>query len=185
MFYLIVIIVACALTVLANLAFVPTMSADAGQLIISVLVGTVAVIAVDGISALIIRRLMPQKWFSAEHAAFAVSRGEHKLYMKMKVKKWVRLVPELGIFTGFHKDKIQSTTDKEYLGRFLLEANYGVVIHLANALLGFVIAFIPLCSAPSVWIPIFVVNLILGLMPVAILRYNSYTLRRLYLRSIK
>lgn len=185
MFYLIVIIVACALTVLANLAFVPTMSADAGQLIISVLVGTVAVIAVDGISALIIRRLMPQKWFSAERAAFAVSRGEHKLYMKMKVKKWVRLVPELGIFTGFHKDKIQSTTDKEYLGRFLLEANYGVVIHLANALLGFVIAFIPLCSAPSVWIPIFVVNLILGLMPVAILRYNSYTLRRLYLRSIK
>ena len=185
MFYLIVIIVACALTVLANLAFVPTMSADVGRLVISVLVGTVAVIAVDGISALIIRRLTPQKWFSAERAAFAVSRGEHKLYMKMKVKKWVTLVPELGIFTGFHKDKIQSTADKEYLGRFLLEANYGVVIHLANALLGFVIAFIPLCSAPSVWIPIFAVNFILSLMPVAILRYNSYTLRRLYLRSAK
>ena len=87
MFYLTVIVVACALTVLANLAFVPTMSADAGQLIISVLVGTVAVIAVDGISALIIRRLMPKKWFSADRDAFTVSRAEHKVYMKMKCMK--------------------------------------------------------------------------------------------------
>ena len=152
---------------------------------IAVVVGVVAVIAFDGITALIIRRLMPEKWFSAERGAFAVSAKEHKLYKKLRVKKWVRLVPELGIFTGFHKDKIQSTANKEYLGRFLLEANYGVAIHLANAILGFVVAFIPICSAPSVWIPIFAVNFILGLMPVAILRYNSYTLHRLYLRSVK
>ena len=150
---------------------------------IAVAVGVVSIIAFDGITALVIRRLMPQRWFSAERGAFAVSYKEHKLYKKLRVKKWVRLVPELGIFTGFHKDKIQSTQDTKYLERFLLEANYGVAIHLVNAILGFVVAFIPICSAPSVWVPIFAVNFILGLMPVAILRYNSYTLRRLYLRS--
>ena len=103
----------------------------------------------------------------------------------MKVKSWVSLVPELGLFTGFHKDSLGSASDSKYLARFLLESNYGVVIHIANGILGFLIAFIPICSAPSIWIPIFVVNLILSLMPVAILRYNSHTLYKLYLRSKK
>ena len=184
MFYLTVILVCSAAIILGNCLPVFTLELLLNNTT-SVTIGVIAIIVFDGISAFIIRRLMPKKCFSAERAVFGVSRAEHKLYAKLKVKKWARLVPELGIFTGFHKDKIQSTTNTEYLGRFLLEANFGVVIHLVNAIFGFVIAFIPLCSSPTVWIPIFVVNFILGLMPVAILRYNSYTLRRLYLRSTK
>ena len=60
-----------------------------------------------------------------------------------------------------------------------------MIIHLANAALGFLIAFIPFCSSPSIWIPVFAVNFILSLMPVAVLRYTNHTLVALYERSEK
>ena len=103
----------------------------------------------------------------------------------MKIKKWKDRVPELGMFTGFSKSEIKSSDDPQYLGRFLLEANYGVIIHLANAVFGFVIAFIPFCSAPSIWIPIYAVNFVLSILPVFILRYTSCTLLKLYKKSLK
>ena len=94
-------------------------------------------------------------------------------------------MPELGCFTGFSKRNIEKTDDVDYLSRFLTESNYGVVIHLANALFGFVIAFIPICSSPSVWIPIYVINFVLSMLPVFILRYTEYTLYHLYKRQLK
>ena len=116
---------------------------------------------------------------------FTVSAKERKFYTKLKIKKWKDLVPELGLFTGFSKSEIKDSDDPEYLGRFLIESNYGVIIHIANAVLGFVIAFIPICSSPSIWIPIYVVNFVLSILPVAILRYTSHTLAKLYQRSKK
>ena len=148
-------------------------------------VGIIAIIAADGIEALIIRRLMPKRWFAPEGRVFAVSESERKLYKKMKIKKWKDKVPELGVFTGFSKSEIKSADDPEYLGRFLLESNYGVIIHLANAVLGFCIAFIPFCSAPSIWIPIYAVNFVLSVLPVFILRYTSCTLLKLYRKSVR
>ena len=148
-------------------------------------IGIIAIIAADGIEALIIRRLTPKKWYGPESKLFKVSDRERKLYHKMKIKKWKDKVPELGMFTGFSKSEIQSADDAEYLGRFLLESSYGVVIHIANSVLGFVIAFIPFCSAPSIWIPIYVVNFILNLLPVFILRYTSCTLLKLYKKALR
>lgn len=148
-------------------------------------IGIVAIIAADGLEALIIRRLTPKRWYAPESRTFTVSERERKLYQKMKIKKWKDRVPELGMFTGFSKSEIKSSDDPQYLGRFLLEANYGVIIHLANAVLGFVISFIPFCSAPSIWIPIYAVNFILSILPVFILRYTSCTLLKLYRKSLK
>lgn len=148
-------------------------------------IGIIAIIVADGVEALVIRRLTPKKWYAPESRAFTVSECERKLYKKMKIKKWKDRVPELGVFTGFSKSEIKSSDDTEYLGRFLLESNYGVIIHLANALLGFVIAFIPFCSAPSIWIPIYAVNFILSILPVFILRYTSCTLLKLYKKSLR
>ena len=144
--------------------------------------GTAAVIAIDGVTAFLIRRL-PEGWFSADRELFSVSDGERRLYAKLGVKKWKSKVPELGGFSGFHKDKLQSASNVAYLARFLLESNYGVVIHLANAACGFAIAFLPFCRQPSIWIPIFLVNFVLSLLPIAILRYNTPGLRRLYIRQ--
>ncbi len=146
-------------------------------------IGIIAIIAADGIEAIVIRRLTPKKWYGPDRAFFKVSDRERKIYTKMKIKKWKDSVPELGLFTGFSKSEIKSADDAEYLGRFLLESNYGVVIHLANALFGFVIAFIPFCSAPSIWIPIYAVNFILSILPVFILRYTSHTLCKLYKKA--
>lgn len=155
------------------------------QNLLSVAIGVVAIIAQDGIGALIIRRLTPKKWYLPEKTLFTVSAKERKFYTKLKIKKWKDYVPELGLFTGFSKSEIKEAEDAEYLGRFLIESNYGVIIHVSNALLGFVIAFIPICSAPSIWIPIYVVNFVLSILPVAILRYTSHTLAKLYQRSKK
>ena len=150
---------------------------------LSVAIAVIAIIAFDAISALLVRRLTPKSWYTPGKKAFTVSKREREVYHKMKIKKWKDLVPELGVFTGFSKSEIQDPDDPEYLSRFLLESNYGVVIHIVNALFGFVIAFIPICSSPSVWIPVYAVNFILSILPVMILRYTAYTLHRLYKRS--
>ena len=169
----------------ANLLFVPfTFNALIGNAL-SVTIATVSIFALDGLLALVIRRLTPQKWYSPDKKLFAVSKKERNFYNKLKIKLWKDKVPEWGGFTSFHKDKLESPSDNEYLRRFLIEANYGVIIHIANAVLGFFILFIPFCCAPGVWIPVFTVNFILSLMPVAILRHTSYTLLRLYNRSLK
>jgi hypothetical protein len=183
MFYIITILVCAILIILGNMVFLPFSWELVGFLSLSVAIGVVAIIAEDGLSALIIRRLTPKSLFHPRRRFFEISKPEHNFYKSIKIKKWKDLVPELGLFTGFSKSEIQSTADSAYLERFLIESNYGMVIHAANALLGFVIMFIPICSAPSIWIPIFAVNFILSMMPVAVLRHTSYTLLRLYKRS--
>jgi hypothetical protein len=128
---------------------------------------------------------MPERWFAPDKKAFEVSKRECNFYRTVNVKFWIDKVPELGMFTGFSKSSLQSVGDGEYLSRFLIEANYGVVIHLVNGIFGFFIAFIRFCSKASIWIPVFAVNLFLSILPVMILRYNTYTLARLHKRSLK
>ena len=160
MLYLTVIIAANILIILLNALFsLPLELKDVLQIALSSVIGTASVIAVDGLVALFIRRALPEKLFCVKENTFNVGQKERGFYRKIKVNRWKDKVPELGGFTGFHKDKIKSAGDAAYLARFVLEANYGVVIHLANALLGFVIAFIPFCGRFSIWFPIFVVTL--------------------------
>lgn len=143
--------------------------------------GIAAVILWDGLWAFLIRR-MPEKCFAPLKKGFSVSAKEIGLYRFLQIKKWKRFVPELGGFTGFHKDKLCDPHDPEYLSRYLLEANYGVAIHLVNALLGFAILFLPFLTLP-LGVPIVIVNGILSLMPAMILRSNTPALRRLLLRA--
>ncbi len=182
--YVTVILIAILLVSLGNLCFadIPTLSLF-WHYFLSVSGGAVAVIAVDGILAFVIRRLTPTSWFSADRRIFLVSKRERDLYRTLGIKAWKDKIPELGGFTGFHKDRLESADSLPYLSRFLLEANYGMVIHLANAIFGFLILFLPFCNEPGIWVPIFTVNLILSLLPVAVLRYTGYTLQRLYARS--
>lgn len=180
MFYVTVILFANVLIILANVfrggEFLPT-------LLFSVL-GTVSVIAVDGIFAFAIRRL-PEKWFAPESKLFKVSRKEKRLYSKLRIKAITPYVPELGGFTGFHKDKLKSNNDSEYLGRFLLESNYGVAIHIADAVFGFLIGLFPFCGGWSVWVPVALVNFVLSMLPVFVLRNNTPPLMFLYKKSLK
>lgn len=184
MLYLIIIGVAIVLITVANLLFsLPVTTTDALMMLLSVTLGAVAAFAIDGMSALIIRRLTPKKWYADGKRIFTVSKREKNFYCKLRIKEWKDKIPELGGFTSFHKDKLESVSDADYLRRFILEANFGVVIHIANALLGALVAFVPLCHSPLVWIPVFAVNFVLSLLPVAVLRYTSYYLLRMLKRS--
>lgn len=146
----------------------------------AVLINVVAVIAVDGFFAFLIRRL-PEKWFGHERRFFQVSAKEKKFYEKLKIRKWKDKVPELGQFTNFHKNKVAEPRNNVYLERYMLEAAYGEVIHLAGCFLGFVIIFFyPLKYWLCFGFPVAVINLIMNILPYFILRYNFYKMKVLY-----
>ena len=184
--YILTITIATVIIILANFFA----SGDLGinnllWLSLDTAVGVVAIIAWDGLMAFLIRRLLPMSWFAPGKKIFQVSKRERKIYLALKIKSWKDKVPELGGFTSFHKNELSSSNDIEYLKRFITESNYGVIIHLENAALGFLIFLIPLCNAPSIWIPIFAVNFVLSMLPVFVLRYVIYTLNRLYEKQLK
>ena len=146
----------------------------------AVLINVVAVIAVDGLFAFLIRSL-PEKWFGHERRFFQVSAKEKKFYEKLKIRKWKDKVPELGQFTNFHKNKVAEPRNNVYLERYMLEAAYGEVIHLAGCFLGFVIIFFyPLKYWLCFGFPVAVINLIMNILPYFILRYNFYKMKVLY-----
>ena len=153
------------------------------QLLLTTL-GVAAVIAIDGLFAFVIRR-MPERYFAPESRLFSVGKGEINFYRRTCINVWKKHVPEWGCFTGCHKDRLRSSDDSAYLGRFLLESNYGVAGHLAGAIFGYLILLLPFLSPLSVALPIAVINMILSLLPTAILRYNTPALQRLYRRNLE
>ena len=176
MFYLAVIFTAILVIAVLHVTLFSTFLEALGCTVFA----TVAVVLWDGATAFFIRRL-PKRWFLPENARFRVGERERRFYRSLKIKAWKDKVPELGCFTGFHKNHLEDAHDREYLGRFLMESNYGVVIHLVNALAGFLIVFIPEVGV-SIGLPVASVNAVLSLMPMAILRYHTAPLLRLYER---
>jgi hypothetical protein len=179
--YIVIILIAMVTIAAFNLIVAtPASLLGLGGVLLAVTVSTVAVIALDGLEAFLIRRL-PEKWFARGKKYFAVSRRECRLWCALGVRRWREKVPELGQFSGFRKDKVYEPQNNAYVARYLMECNYGVVIHLVNALTGFLIVFLyPLRIAPCIGIPVAVVNAILSLLPLMALRYNTPKLESLY-----
>ena len=185
MFYLTVISAATLLIALGNfLGDGVYLGSAFGLQLLFVVLGVASVFAIDGLLAFVIRRL-PERWFLPEARLFSVEAWETKLYRRSGINAWKRYVPEWGCFTGFHKDKMRAPTDSAYLGRFLLESNYGVAGHVAGAVFGYLILLLPFLRPWSVALPVAVINMILSLLPTVILRYNTPPLRRLYRRSLQ
>ncbi len=180
MFYIAVILIANIIIAAANAIG----GANFGRVLFESALATVSVFAIDGIFAFLIRRL-PERLFDPDAMIFAVSKKEARIYRRLKINKWKRFVPELGGFTAFHKDKLQSASDAEYLARFILESNYGVAIHIANAVTGILLFLLPFCNSPSVALPVAAVNAVLSILPVMILRSNTPALQLLYKKSMK
>ncbi len=153
-----------------------------GTLLFFTFLGVVAVIAIDGVVAFVVRRL-PERWFAPGKKCFSVPKWEKQLYRKLKINKWKKFVPELGCFTGFHKDKLQATDDTTYLARFLLESNYGSLGHILGAVLGFGILWLPFLRPIGMGLPIAIVNFVLSMLPTLILRANTPALTRLWQRA--
>ena len=104
-----------------------------------------------------------------------------RFYEKIGIKKWKDKALELGAVTGFRKNKLYSPNNNEYVKRFILEANYGIMVHVYCIVFGFLVMLANLFY-PFVYVtlPIAIVNLVLNLLPIFILRYNLPKLHSLY-----
>ena len=185
MFYITTISTATLLVALANFLHdqVYTLPAFV-SLLLTTLAGVASVIAVDGVTAFIVRR-MPERWFAPEAKCFSVGKRERTFYRKIKINTWKHFVPEWGCFTGFHKDKVRNPNDSAYIGRFLLESNYGVLGHVAGAVFGFAIMLLPFLRPLAIALPVACVNFVLSLLPTMVLRTNTPSLRGLYRRNLE
>ena len=172
MLYLIVILSAMALIILVNVLLNPILyNLDFWYIVLAVVLTTISVIAVSGFVATLVRQVLPEKWFN--EMDIKVSKKEMRFYEKLGVKKWKDLVPELGFFTGFRKNKIANPKSIEYVDRYILEINYGIYVHFVSIFASFLIVFIyPLKYSLMFGIPVAIVSVILHLMPLFTLRYN-------------
>lgn len=185
MFYILTVVISVAVITVANFFFQGNFTPTAFGIELLLTVSGVAIVfVIDAMFAFVARRL-PEGWFAPEATLFDVSKREQTLYRRLGIKKWKKYIPEWGCFTGFHKDKVREPDSSEYIGRFLIESNYGVLGHVAGAIFGFAIIFIPFLHPLTVALPIAVVNFVLSMLPTMLLRFNTPPLRRIYRRNLE
>ena len=182
--YLSVIIVATILISVLNIFCNPVaMDWSWYWIVIGTVLSVIVEIGICGMFAAIVHA-MPEKWFSPDKKFFSVGKKERKFYEKIGIKSWKDKVWELGALGGFRKNKIADPNDPDYLHKFLVEANIGLVIHLVGCVTGFAVIFIlPLKFAWTIGFPVAMVGLFLNTLPSMILRYNTPKLKVAYERA--
>ena len=143
------------------------------QSVLGVVLATVGVIALDGLTAWLIR-LLPERWFDVSHRMGA-GRREVRFYRTIGIRRWKEKIPELGCFTNFSKSRVEQPTDASYLCRYIMECHYGVVIPVCQ----------PLRPLWLFALPVTVINAVLSLLPLFVLRYNLPKLLYLYERALR
>ena len=144
---------------------------------------TVAVIIIDAITATVCR-LLPAKYADFEKKQYTVTSKEKMFYEKIKIRAWKEKVPEIGHFTGFRKNKIAEPDNPEYVKRFLTEICYGELGHFYSVFTGFSLVITAVLGGIylSASLTVSFVNGLLNILPIMVLRYNSYKLKTLYKR---
>ena len=183
--YLIIIFASTVIIAVPNIIFRPGGEPWYMYLIMTV-AAVLASLLIDGLVAFIGRRL-PKKWMDPNKKIFHTSDREMKFYEKIGVRKWKDKVPELGGFTSFHKNKLSDPWNNEYVERYMLEACYGVIIHLFSPFFGFLIVLLDYKMYTgwswmwlTIMIPVAIVNAILIVVPAFILKYNLPKLKMLW-----
>ena len=188
-FYIICILGGDAAIIFFNIFFKNSVSENSAFsdkfLVIAGLLLVVFCIALDGISAFLIRRL-PEKWFSYNVKIHKPGKKECKIYERLGIKLWKDHILELGMFTAFSKKHVANPESPEYIERFILESNYGVLIHLTGVFIGFLL----LCFYPKnlLWrmsFPAAMINAFMNIFPLMILRYNLLRLHRMHAVLLK
>lgn len=133
--------------------------------------------ALDGGIAILINK-MPGGWFGVDNAHFEVSEREKELYKRLRVRLWKDKVWELGGLGGFSKKKLLEPGSPEYIEKFIIECNKGVVVHRVSYFLGFLtmLTIFNICAL-TVALPVALVNLFLNILPTLALRYNTPKLK--------
>lgn len=151
-------------------------------IILLVVLCTALQFALDGLIAVIITKL-PDRLFGVDHPLYQVSDWEKQLYKKLKVRTWKDKVWELGGLGGFSKKSLADPNSPEYIERFIIECNKGVLTHRLSYPIGFLpMLFISNVCAFTVALPVAAVNLFLNILPTLALRYNTPKLQLLLKR---
>lgn len=141
--------------------------------IIAVVWCTALQFAFDGLIAIIINK-MPDRWFGVDNPLYKVSDRERNLYRKLKVREWKDKVWELGGLGGFSKKRLESPGDPEYIEKFIIECNKGMLTHRLSYPVGFLAMLtLPNVCALTIALPVAIVNLFLNILPTLALRYNT------------
>ncbi len=187
-FYLFTIIINTAIIIFTNYFFYPPVEKDFSLVIFSlIIVGLVVIeIIIDSIFATVVRWILPEKLFSEDKTFYKATKKEMRFYEKFGIKKWKDKVLELGAVTGFRKNKLQDSSSVTYVKRFIIECNYGIIVHVCCIIFGFTVMLFSLFM-PVFWatLHISLVNLFLNILPIFILRYNLPKLHVLYKYNLK
>lgn len=151
-------------------------------IILAVIWCTALQFAFDGTIAFLINK-MPDGWFGVNNRWYHVSEAEKRLYKKLKVRRWKDKVWELGGLGGFSKKKLKEPDRPEYIEKFIIECNKGVLTHRLSYPIGFLamLTLPNLCSL-TVALPVAIVNLFLNVLPTLALRYNTPKLKAMLKR---
>lgn len=174
-----------AMIVIFNAIFNIEMFSNNVWIVIASVVSAVVIeIIIDLIFAGIIHSQKDSKFENKK--IFDVGKKERKFYEKLKIRKWKDKILELGSLGGFSKSKLTNQNDLQYINRFLIECNKGIVIHIFDIVFGFLLLAIPpykwaLCVA----LPVTIVNAVLNFLPIMVLRYNVPKLQVAKLRLQK
>ena len=186
MLYSVVIVMCMILISGANMLFNPLYQDKLWAYILFTIGFTIMAVVIDGIVAFAIRK-MPEKWFEKNKGIFKTGERELAFYEFLKVKKWKDYVPELGCFTGFHKNKLVNPFDNKYIWRFIVESRYGVAIHFYSVPTSFLLLLLDwrmYSGESNIWLtiglPVAIINAILIVLPAFILKYNLPRLLRIY-----
>lgn len=143
------------------------------NIIMLVIICTALQFALDGSIALIINKL-PDKLFAVNNPLYKVSEAEKNFYKKIKVKNWKDKIWELGGLGGFSKKTLANPDSPEYIEKFIIECNKGVLTHRLSYPAGFLpMLFIQNICALTIALPVAIVNLFLNILPTLALRYNT------------
>ena len=136
----------------------------------------------DGIVALVIS-LFPDSLFGVDNRHFRVSEREMELYRRLRVRLWKDKIWELGGIGGFSKKHLKDPQSPEYIEKFIIECNKGVLTHRLAYPIGFLVMLtVPGVCAYTVALPVAIVNLFLNILPTLALRYNTPKLKNLLAR---
>ena len=141
--------------------------------VISVIWCTALQFALDGFIAIAINK-MPDKWFGVDNKLFCVTEKERAIYRRLGVRAWKDKVWELGGLGGFSKKKLLEPDNPEYIEKFIIECNKGVLTHRLSYPIGFLAMLtLPNICSLTIALPIAIVNLFLNILPTIVLRYNT------------
>ena len=177
--YLSIIFVSMIIITLLNILFAASFNILSLGMWVTIV--TILQIVIDVVIATVVRWVLPEKLVSIDKKIYCASKKEAKFYERIGIKKWKDKTLELGSVTGFRKNKLGDANDNEYVKRFIIESNYGILVHLFCVILGVSAIFVcPKTLWFSVGVPVTIVNILLNSMSLFILRYNLPKLHTLY-----